>query len=274
MMMASELVEIFPRRTFDLATLGAGGSASVVVAKELCVQGFGQAVVMLRVHANAMGSSRTATLRCVSEAPTEDDPDQDFLLESNAASLAVTPATTVGTLLTAGLTPDFSYALRFFLDTFNGSGSGTGGGTIELSAHLLLRAGVTRPGLYKHTFAYAPTDAAAYYVPFVTAFESATPAYRQTLIVPHAGHVDRVTLWCGADAGTTIVALHRNGSGTATATVTKSLPATTATEFRFPPTARFEVGDRIHINVNPTNAPGDVNGTLALKLDNEFLPTV
>ena len=271
--MKSELVEIFSRRRFDLAALAAGATESIVVARHVCAEDFGQAVAMLRVHANAMGSLRTATLRCISEAPTDEDPKQDFLLGTDAASLKVDSSTAAGTLLMVGLTPDFSYALRFLVDAFNGSGSGSGGGTVDLSADLLLRHGVTRPGKHEETFVYAPADAAGYYVPFRTATESATIGVRQTLIVPIAGQVERVLIWSEDGGGTTTVGFHRNGSTTASETVTKNLPAATTTEFRFPPTARFDANDRIHIKVDPTTDTGNTNGTLALELDTDFLPT-
>lgn len=275
-MMESQIIELFGRRTFDLATIVAAGTKSEVVARHVPVEGYGQAVVLLRIHANAMGASRTATLRCISEAPTDQDPDQDFLLDTDAASLEVTSATTVGTLLKVGLTPDFSYCLRFLVDLFNGSGSGSGGGTIELSADLVLRRGITRPSTHKETFVYAPgVGDTAYYVPFRTATESTTIGVRQTLIAPVAGEVERVLIWCEGGGGSTIVGFHKNGSATATATVTKTLLAATMTEFVFPPTARFKANERLHIKVSPATGedPGNTNGTVVLKLDTDFVAT-
>jgi hypothetical protein len=269
---ASELIEIFGRRHVDLGTLAAGATESAVVARGVCVAGFSQAIVLLRVHRNDVVSPTTVALRCVSEAPSEEDPEQDFLLGTDAAALQLDASTATGTLLARALEPDFSFALRFILDVTNNDAGTLDCGTAELSADLLVRRGVTRPCTYRETFAYDAADASAYYVPFRNVAEGASIDYRHTLIVPVGGTVERVSLYSASSPGQTTVGFHKNGSTTAAQSVTTNWSGI-VTDFWFPPTARFDAGDRLHIRVDPSSTPGEVMGTLGLRLDNEFLGT-
>jgi hypothetical protein len=269
----SRLVEVFPRRQFDLELITLQTTHSETVARHVCSDGFGQALLLLRVHANAMGTSRSATLRCISEAPTGDDPDAEFLVDADAASLEIDDTVAAGTLVAAPVKPDFSYALRFVVDMWNGSVNSNGGGTIDLSADLLLRRDVTRPGLHREPFAYAAPDAGAYYVPFRSVLEGASISYRRSLLVPFSGRVERVSLYSASAPGTTTVAFHKNESTTATESVAGSWSAGEVTDFAFNSSARFDAGDRIHINVDPASNPGNVTGLVVLRLDNDVLPT-
>jgi hypothetical protein len=177
-------------------------------------------------------------------------------------------------LLAVQLRPDFSYALRFIVDRTNDDPGAIGGGTVELSADLLLRRGVTRPVKHREVFVYEGAPASGVYVPFRTATESGSIGARQTFIAPIAGRLELVSLHSETTApGSTTVGLHVNGNTTPVASVTGDWPADEVTDFLLPPTARFAARDRVHIQVDPTNAPGDVAGTAQFEFDNNFIPT-
>ena len=158
-----------------------------------------------------------------------------------------------------------------FVDLRNGSGSSTGGGTIELSADLHLRAGAAS---HKRRFVgstFNSTVDTLVYVPLREFTETAgPPGVRHTLLMEGSGRVEMVGVWptTGSVSVSTSVGVHLNGS-TAVAAQTKFTPSATLTWFFPAPLRRFAAGDRVHVSVNPGVAPGDVVGTVVLRMDEE-----
>ena len=263
-------IPLFGRMTFDLELIASRSSRSVVAARRVPADVGGQGLLLVQLHENAMAASRRATVRVLSEAPSRDAPSVDFVASVDEAAVQFDDTAPFATVRTAALLPGFSHALRVVVDLHNGSGSSTGGGTIELSADLYLRPGA--PSLPRRIlpFVFNSTVDTEVFVPFVGDPETAfPPGVRQTFIAPGSGRVERVGFrpTTGSLFAATTVGVHLNDGATAVASEQKFTPSATLTWFSPSPLVKFAAGDRVHVSVNPGVAPGDVVGTVVLRMD-------
>src|SRR5687768_15654430 len=104
-MTRAQRIALFDRRIFDLDLILAGQTESIVAAKAVRLPTGGQARVHVRLHDNAMGASRSATVRVVSEAPSRQEPSVDFVASTDAGAVQFDDTISAPNIRAAALTP-------------------------------------------------------------------------------------------------------------------------------------------------------------------------
>jgi hypothetical protein len=139
--MESGLMEILRKRTFDFASLAAGGSGATILG-EFDLSCFGDATLLVRVHDNSTTgtSSIVVALYTISESP--DDPLTTFASTSPVASVTIDGSTADGELLVAGLGEAFGRRVQLRV-----TGTRNGGDTAraDISSELVRRRGIAAP---------------------------------------------------------------------------------------------------------------------------------
>jgi hypothetical protein len=133
---------LVPKRTFDFSSLSAGQSEIVIPIEACDISCFGDVVVLVRVHTNAVSGTSGIVVAAHDAAPSEDDPAETFVAPSPAAQVTIDAATAAGTLLLAGLDAGFGDALQIRV---TGTRQGTDTVSAELSIELVGRSGVAAP---------------------------------------------------------------------------------------------------------------------------------
>lgn len=142
--MQSRVIPIVSRSVFDFSDVASGQSTTIVAAEHVDVACFGDAVLLVRVHANATTGTSTIVVRAYSVSFTEEDPDVTFLAPSPAAAVTIGNGTSVaaGSLLLAGAEDAFGGSLQIHVVGFR-----VGSDTVraEISIDLVARVGVPGP---------------------------------------------------------------------------------------------------------------------------------
>ena len=255
-------IEVFPMQVFDFESIAAGQTQSEIVRRDLDVANYGAGVFLIRVHENLLGASRVVSFALNTTAPSRYQPNVDFVSDELLAFMQFNSSALAGSVEMTALEPGFGASLQLLVSLNNSSGSGSGGGTITLSADLIMRAGTPMPLRDVGEFAYQDKLAAAKgYVPFKGTQNSASIDFSTTRVMAYPGIVEKVVLYASAAGGSTVVGYHLNGSASPTGTSTRTLAATTATEFTFSGVkGPFDANTRLHISVDPTTSPGTVTG--------------
>jgi hypothetical protein len=136
----ASVVPLFTRRTFGFGSLQAGASLTVIAVKAVDVAAAGDAILLVRVHAQgayAGGTTATIVVGAYASAPSAEDPTVDFIQATPLATARVLSTTAVGTLFTAPVRTGLGCALQIQVTGTRGpSGDGM---TTALSADLVLR---------------------------------------------------------------------------------------------------------------------------------------
>jgi len=255
--------ELVRRRSFDFTNLAASSSIEVVLERAVPTIGFADALLQVRVHAATIPSG--ASLVCIASAtsPTPEEPGTDFVDPNPVGQVTIDSTVTAPSLRQAQLGAGFGRAVRVALRATRGATGGTF--TATLSACLVLKVHPGEPAQMRMltTHSYDDTSFALRFIPFAgtTAGASLSTATNQlAMIAPYDGWLRRVTVrsTASAGAGSTVVTLHRNYSGTASATRTVTVPLNVSTVFEFGADASFLAGEALSIGIDPTAGPTDV----------------
>ncbi|MBX7077869.1 MAG: hypothetical protein K1X88_01700 [Nannocystaceae bacterium] len=130
------------KRAFDFSSLTAGQSATEVPIACCDISCFGDVVMVVRLHSNAITGTSAIVVAAYDAAPSEDDPAQTFVSPSAAAQVSIDASSAAGALLVAGLDAGFGDALQIHV-----TGTRQGSDTVraEISIELVGRPGVAAP---------------------------------------------------------------------------------------------------------------------------------
>ncbi len=138
--MSGTVKTLFCQRLFDFGDVGANGSETVVVERAVDVREYGDAVLQVKVHSLTVGTGAKIEVSVTTISPASEDPEQDFLAASAAATATVDASSTAGTLVVVGVGSDFGAFLQVAV-----TGTQPGATTnvrAQLSAELVLRSGI------------------------------------------------------------------------------------------------------------------------------------
>lgn len=129
--MPGTIIPIISKREYDFSN----GNADVIVVKSIDVSAWTEGIVAVRVHGKDIGSGNIKVV-AYTTAPTSEDPAEDFVAGSAAATATVDSSGTVPQLVTATLSAGFGGFLRIVVE----GDAGSGNTRATLSADLVLKS--------------------------------------------------------------------------------------------------------------------------------------
>lgn len=254
--------ELVRRRSFDFTNLATSSSIDLVLERAVPTAAFADAVLQVRVHALTIPAGASLTWIVSATSPCPDEPGTDFV-DANPVGQATIDSTVVAPAMRlAQLGAGFGRAVRVIL---RGTRGGTGGSfTATLSACLVLKEHPSEPAQLRVLTTHAYDDSstsAKQFIPFAGTVAGGTlssATNELAMLAAYDGWLRRVTVRATGSIGNTIVALHRNYSGTASATRSLSVSANVSTVFEFGADASFLAGEPLSIGIDPTNTPNSV----------------
>lgn len=142
--MQNRVMTLVRKRLFDFSNISAT-PVTVVALDAIDVGCFGDALLAVRVHSNEIGAGgSTIQVEALNTAPSDEDPDLDFVEDDAAATVKVGDASNfpAGTLLLDGVEQGFGPALQIRVV---GTRIGVAVVKAEISVELVARGGVAAP---------------------------------------------------------------------------------------------------------------------------------
>jgi hypothetical protein len=125
---------ILSRQLFDFSQLTAGNQSQRLMAKQIHVLPYREAVLIVRYHPGQsslnLGTGQSIVVACYLEAPSVDEPTLEFWTVNSSAIASITINSSTLTnpaapaLYTASLNTNFGSHLRFYVTGTQGSSSG------------------------------------------------------------------------------------------------------------------------------------------------------
>ncbi len=255
-----QVIRVLSKRIVDFDEIVVGNDVDAILVPKIPVVDLGMVVLQVRVHGNGISGDASIVVALEHTAPSEDEPDLDFVASTPAASVTIDAVTPKGALLIAFASTGVGSCLRLKATGVRRSGSETA--AVELSADLVGRRGVP-PGsrkayTYTHHFYTKTNNGVRAYVPWATSSVSEVQNADDTFsIAPYDGRLVKVGLLSTAALADTAVAVYRGTGGvpgaTAIESLTKSISANTVAEYVFTK-SYFSREDTMQLSVDPTAA--------------------
>jgi hypothetical protein len=134
--MSGDTLELFPRCRFKFTNLVAGNSLVVPMVRALGIDEFGDATLVVRVHAANIEGGSTVTITVRSTSPSADDPGVDFVDPDPVATVVLDLSASAGDLEVAPLTPSTGSHVQV---TVTGARASNEAVDVTLSAELVVR---------------------------------------------------------------------------------------------------------------------------------------